>query len=231
MDAADFTVVIPFAPNGDPHREAACAFVVDWLAPLGWPILVEEADPSERWSKGVVVDRAVQRTSTAGLVISDADVVVHHAAIATCATAVVAGHPWAFPHSEVYRLAPRLTLDVLAHRTKGPSHFVGGAALERRAHAAPRGGGLVVLSRASYDVVGGIDPRFYGWGGEDISFGRALDTLAGPPFTLREPMWHLYHQPQEILPGRRASAESEALASRYLDAVGNVKQMAEVVRR
>jgi len=202
-DQRDFTVVIPFAPCADPHREAACQHVVDWLRPLGWPIVVEEADPQEPWSKGAIVDRAVQRTETAGLVISDADVLVHHAAIATCATAVVAGWAWAIPHSDVYRLSPRMTLDVLSHATKGPSHFLGGAQLERRPHAAPRGGGIVVVSRESYDLVGGIDPRFVGWGGEDISFGRALDTLAGPAFTLREPMWHLYHQPQVILPGRR----------------------------
>lgn len=231
MDVADFTVVVPFDGCGDPHRDAALEFVVAWIGALGYPVVVERAEPGEPWSKGAVVDRAVQRTETAGLIISDGDVVVHHHAIATCASAVVSGWAWAYPHDLVYRLSPRVTLDVLAHRTKGPSHFLGGGSLERRPHAAPRGGGLVVLSRDAYDAVGGIDPRFYGWGGEDISFGRALDTLAGPAYTLREPMWHLYHEPQEIRPGRRASEESERLASRYLDAVGNADAMREVVTR
>lgn len=228
----DFSVVIPFHANGDPNREAALDRVVEWLVPHGWPVIVEHAPPDRPWSKGEVVDAGVRRTETPGVVIHDADVLVAHAAVATCATAVTVGHAWAQPHGEVYRLNRKMTRAVIAHQAHGiPNPFLGAGALERRPHPAPPGGGLVVLSRATYDLVGGIDPRFVGWGGEDISFARALDTLAGPAFRMREPMWHLWHEPQPTVLPRRGSADTERLASRYLDAVGNVEQMAEVVRR
>lgn len=230
MEVEDFTVVVPFAANDDPYREAALDFVVEWLRPHGWPIVVEPGDP-DPWSKGATIARAMRRVSTPGLVLHDADVLVEHSAVTSCASAVVAGYAWAQPHDEVFRLSRRTTQLVLARQMRGPHPFLGIAALDRPRHLAARGGGIVVLSRDAYDLVGGIDPRFVGWGGEDISFARALDTLAGPSFRLRVPMWHLYHEPQTILPGRRASPESERLASQYLDAVGSEEQMRSVIER
>lgn len=229
MEIDDFTVIVPFCGHDDPFRESALDFVLRWLQPHGWPVVVGYGDPNEPWSKGAVVDRAVSTVDTPGLVIHDADVIVEPDALSSCASAVVSGWPWAQPHSEVYRLARRTTQLVIAGAVAGPHHALGGAALERRPHYAPPGGGIVVLSRAAYDTVGGIDPRFVGWGGEDISFARALDTLTGPAFRLRVAMWHLFHPPQIILPGRRGSPETEALASKYLDAAGDPVAMAEVV--
>jgi hypothetical protein len=215
MNLTDFTVVIPYTSTGDPNRDAALAHVVEWLAAgFAWPIVVEPGDPSRPWAKGEVVDAAVRRTTSPGLVIHDADVLVAHAAVGACITAVTVGRAWAQPHGDVYRLSRTSTLSVLAHAMRGPHHHLGGAALERRPHPGPPGGGIVVLSRDAYDAVGGIDPRFVGWGGEDISFARALDTLAGPAFRMREPMWHLWHEPQPTDLPRRGSRETEALASR-----------------
>lgn len=228
MAVDDVTVVIPFASCADPHREAACRFVVEWLRPHGWPIVVHELDPSEPWSKGAVVDAAVQQIDTPGLIVHDADVIVEPDALAACATAIVSGYPWAQPHSDVYRLSRRATQMLLSGTIVGPHHHLGGAALERRPHVAPPGGGIVVVQRSAYDTVGGIDPRFIGWGGEDISFARALDTLVGPAYRLRHALWHLYHAPQMIRPGRRGSDESERLASLYLDADGSVEQMRKI---
>jgi hypothetical protein len=226
----DFTVLVPYAST-DPQRDAARQFVVEWLAPLGWPIVVADGDPDRPWSKGAALAATVGSVDTPGLVIHDADVIVEHAALTSCAQAVVAGHAWAQPHRDVYRLSRRATHMVLARQMFGPHHFLAGTALERRPHAGPPGGGIVFLSRAAYDTVGGIDPRFVGWGGEDISFARALDTLVGPAFRLAAPMWHLWHPPQPMVEPRRGSPETERLASRYLDAVGDVERMREVVTR
>jgi hypothetical protein len=139
----DFTVLVPYAST-DPQRDAARQFVVEWLAPLGWPIVVADGDPDRPWSKGAALAATVGSVDTPGLVIHDADVIVEHAALTSCAQAVVAGHAWAQPHRDVYRLSRRATHMVLARQMFGPHHFLAGTALERRPHAGPPGGGIVV---------------------------------------------------------------------------------------
>jgi len=129
---------------------------------------------------------------------------------------VAAGAPWVMPHGIVYRLSRGATMAVrsLKH-TPTPTRVIS------RRHPGPVGGGFVVCSRSAFDAVHGIDPRFTGWGGEDISFGRALDTLVGRHVRLDAPTWHLWHEPLPRVMGRRASPENERLAGRYLDAAGD----------
>jgi hypothetical protein len=86
-----------------------------------------------------------------------------------------------------------------------------------------------VLSRAAYEESGGIDPRFSGFGGDDISWARALDTLVGPCVAGDAPMWHLFHPRSFRRAGNRGSAENEALAARYGDAAGDVIAMRKLV--
>jgi hypothetical protein len=85
-------------------------------------------------------------------------------------------------------------------------------------YVGPMGGGIVVLRRDDYEAVGGIDPRFRGWGGEDISFGWALSVLVGVGHRLDGDLWHLYHPHAAArfngeVP--RGSDAAEQLAGRY----------------
>lgn len=216
----DFTVIVPYRFT-DQYRRRAFEWVCDWWSTRGIPVLVGTCDGD--WSKGAAVDSVRSQVKTDGLIIADCDVVIARELLAVAKGAVRSGAPWVMPHGRVIRLS------------RGESHRVYrvGDTVLSSAHEsrwAPPGGGMVILTTAAYDTVGGIDPRFVGWGGEDISFARALDTLVGLGVRFGGILWHLYHPRTARRPGNRASHESERLAGLYLDAEGNPELMRALVR-
>jgi hypothetical protein len=50
-----------------------------------------------------------------------------------------------------------------------------------------------VVPRAGFEMVGGMDERFRGWGGEDSCFVRALDVVYGPHIQLPGVVTSLWH--------------------------------------
>jgi glycosyl transferase family 2 len=203
------SVVVPFRPDGGDRDRAW-----DWLrrryAALhpSWEVVEGHCDGA--WSKGRAVADALQRASGDVLIVADADSFVSHDVLVRAAE-LARESPWVMPHRTVHRLTPAATRYVLAQdpaENPNPS-------LRRREHVPPVGGGIVVAASPAVTTVP-LDPRFEGWGGEDISWGRALDTLIGPHAQLDGTLWHLWH-----LPGRRkALPHTETLANRYLAAAG-----------
>lgn len=214
------SLVVPFSPDGA-ERSRNWAFLkarYEVLYP-GWQI-VEADDPGTGgWSKGRAVAAALEDATGDVCIVADADVMVSRAALAEAVGALEQGAAWVIPHRLVYRLTQAATQAVFDGTLTGP------VPLPRRhvtrVRKGPAGGGLVVADTESVREVGGIDPRFLGWGGEDISFGRALDTLIGEHTRLADTMWHLHHPPMGRRVGDRASEQSELLASRYLEANGD----------
>ena len=51
----------------------------------------------------------------------------------------------------------------------------------------------MIFPREALDAIGGWDERFRGWGGEDVAFLRALDTLFGKHKTSNNAIFHLWH--------------------------------------
>lgn len=221
-----WSIVVPWTA-GDATRLQARHYVREHYQSVA-PMVMGCCEPGLPWSKGVALDDGVARTDSDGLILLDADCVVSLDELHRSMTVVEAGAPWSMPHDTVARLSRRATGKIYAGTL--PHSPPSAISLERPTHHAPRGGGIVILSRGAYDDVGGIDDRFVGWGGEDISFGRALDTIVGPCVQFDATLLHLWHRPQPIRPGRRGSPANEALASRYLDAVGNRAAMVEVSR-
>lgn len=214
-------VVVPFDP-GEPHRDRNWAWARARWADThpDWSI-VEGRCGAEGWSKGAAVADAVARADAEILVVADADVWCD--TVGAGVDKVDAGASWVIPHRHVHRLSPSATQLVVDGRE--PNRRLGYA---QRPYLGVEGGGLVILpARTAIDVP--IDPRFVGWGGEDISWGWALRTLAGPPVRLRGDLWHLWHPPQERRNRRRGSEESEALAGRYRRALGAAGDMRALV--
>ena len=215
----DFTVIVPYRYT-DSYRHRACEWVLDWWSNRGIATLVGECDGD--WSKGAAVDSVRSQVETEGLIIADCDVVISRELLGISKAAVRGGAPWAMPHGRVIRLSRGESARI---------YRVGDTALSsaRDSRWAPPGGGVVILTTDAYDMVGGIDPRFVGWGGEDISFARALDTLVGLGVRFGGILWHLSHPRTARRPGNRASIESERLAGLYLDAEGNPSAMRTLI--
>lgn len=210
-------VVVPFRPDGaerDRHWQ--------WLAERwrtahpGWDLRVGEHPASAGpWCKADAVTRALEDCTADILVVADADVWAAPTDTVTRAAALaVGGAPWVMPHRQVRRLTASASARVLA----GEALEVVGAArqaLAERPYPGMRGGGLFAIRREAFEDMGGFDPRFRGWGGEDAAFGRAADTLLGEVVRLPGVLWHLWHPPQERISRTIGSEQSYQLAGRY----------------
>lgn len=222
------SVIVPFNP-GDQARDRNWKFVKARYKALypDWQIVVRGCSPP--WRKGLAVHAAVEASSGDMLVLSDADVLVAEHALRD-AVERLQDHPWVIPHRMVYRLNEEVTRALVEDRIYADPRSLQ-TGIIRRPHKGPAGGGISVMRREDYETSGGIDPAFVDWGGEDISFARALDTLVGPHLRLDNIMWHLLHDPMPRIGRNRAFPENEALANRYLDASGDPAAMKDLLEQ
>lgn len=215
------SVLVPTTTQGCAHRTRARDFVLaryDVLHPR-WQVI--EGECPGNWSKGAAIHRAFEQSTSDVLVLADADSYVDADVLADAVERCHRGVPWVMPHRSVYRLTEDETTLVLdGHRPRIEK-------VVRFPYHGPAGGGVVVMTRAAYVAVNGIDERFEGWGGEDISLGMALHTLTGPHERLTSDLIHLWHP--HPAPHGRGSPESEALAGRYKAAVGDRTVMTALV--
>jgi hypothetical protein len=81
---------------------------------------------------------------------------------------------------------------------------------------------MVAVTFALWDDVGGFDPRFVGWGMEDVAFSLAASTLGGQE-RMPGTVWHLWHPSAPRVPAEDAA--NVELMGRYRDATGDVTAM------
>ena len=194
-------MLVPYASQGCEWRDRAWVYVrahYEREHP-DWPVVVGTCVGD--WSKGHAVADALSRTDADTLVIADADSWVDPT---TLAAVVGAGVPWALPHTRVHRLSEAATAQTYAGTPGTDTH--------RPPYRGVVGGGVTVVRRDVYENCP-IDTRFYGWGGEDISWGWALRALHGPPLRGDAILWHLWHPSDRV--GRVGSPASSALAGRW----------------
>lgn len=183
-----------------------------------WELSVGFTD-EKPWRKAEGVRIALTGTDADVVVLLDADCWIDPSVLRLAVAFLEGGAPWVIPHDRVHRLSREQTRTAM-RRGELPGH--GG-----RVAVAPAGGGCSILRRADYLTVGGIDPRFTEWGGEDEALGRALDTLIGPHLRMAHPLWHLWHPPHAAR--RKASPAVERLAGRYAEAYGNPAAMRALI--
>lgn len=216
---------------GSIERAQAWSVVKRHLWDRGYPVLTNPIDPyQQQWVKAHAVRAAIDAANPTVpddtvLLIHDADVMVPAQAMTAAVQAVESGeYQWAIPHRLVWRLTRRATAQF------NETGFVPEAAeLERHPYIGVPGGGVVVLRRDLYDRVP-LDPRFVGWGDEDVAWGWALHTLAGAPWRGDDHLVHLWHP--HAAPQQRHNSDPEAvqLWRRYRAARDRPEQMAALVR-
>lgn len=84
---------------------------------------------------------------------------------------------------------------------------------------------MVAVPRGPWDVMGGADEGFVGWGGEDIAISLALQTFGGGMHRIHGDVWHLWHPPaahthDHVWPERM---------QRYADAAYDVDKMRALI--
>jgi len=193
----------------------------------GWPIF--EADSEGIWNRSQAINRA---STLAGdweqAVVIDADT-VHEPYMLLNAIYLLRNNPGSVvPWTVRWKLSESGTERFLARGVRGvPRHNrddldkQDGTPL--RIHVLYRGG-TIAVSRESWELVGGFDERFEGWGHEDVAFRVALNTLT--PTRVREirgSIWHLWH------PRATPHQPNEILKRAYQGAMGNPSALREVM--
>lgn len=222
-------VIIPAAVAADRWRAQALAHVRRWYETEfpRWPVFLGEC-PGE-WSKGAALADGIAKACAAGsapttFVLADADSFLERSwPLRDSVRLVDSGEkPWCVPHRMVYRLNQRETERL---EQQGGSPRLG--ALARNTYEGPEGGGITVVSADAWSTVRGVDRRFLGWGGEDLAFGWALETLVGEAHRFAGKLVHLWHP--HPAPNLRGSPASEDLVALYRSARGYPRRMTEVV--
>ena len=163
------------------------------------------------FSKARAVNNAFKRTHGDIIVILDADAyidtkVLEQVAARLRAQRSIGNRRWFVPFTHLYRLTKDFTDQILRSDPSDPLVPLSPprpSTIESTEGSGPLnifGAMCIVLPREAFDAVGGMDPRFIGWGGEDLAFAQALDTIWGPMQTTANDIYHLWH-PRITAPG------------------------------
>lgn len=215
------TVVVPWRPTS-PERVTAWLWVRRWWAAQGLPVV--ECDSGHPvWNKASSVNLGVKEAPEGWVLVADADAFLDRPLAQAWSGPWDQAH-WVIPHTKVIRLDQVSTEGYLA---RDPGEVAA-------SHAPPpgggrgitgcAGGGLFLIRRCDFLAIGGMDPTFRGWGGEDTAFGAYADTLIGPHHRGKLPLMHLYHN-RAARQHHANYAANKALNREYGRRRGNLKFM------
>ena len=225
MAHTETEVIIPSASWDDPTRVAARDWVAQWWESRGHRVTIAETS-HKPWSKGRAVNPAIAASDAQVVIVADGDSWAPRRAIERLITHVGASG-WGAPFSSVKRLDRAATARVMS-QAPGKTETVAHPTLAQPPHVRLMGGGIIAATRDLWAKVGGFDPRFEGWGGEDYSLGCALRTLSGKRGeSVTGDLWHLWHPPQPE--ARNEHPDTTRLAARYRRAKFRPVDMAALI--
>ena len=177
-----------------------------WAAQLpGAQIVVgDDEDVDKPFSKSVAVNNAASKAKGDIFVIVDADGYIDTNAVLHCAKEIRKARKlgkklWFVPYRQFYRLTHEASAELLASDPADPLLFPcppKGSSMSSDTDPTMGhwyGAMIQIMSREAFETVGGWDPRFRGWGGEDHAAMRAMDTLYAPHKTLPGQVLHVWH--------------------------------------
>lgn len=207
-------LLVPFTPGLSEERDRLWTWLrAYWEHRLPLAQIIMGRDPSHRlaqtgapFSKTAAVNAAAAQARGDVLVILDADAYVSETLIVDCAREIRHARTqdrrlWFVPYRRFYRVSQDATERILGSDPRKPWRLDDPPLktyLDTLHGTSPRYGHhfaamIMILPREAFEEVGGMDPRFTGWGGEDVSFMRAVDTIYGCHKTCDRSVFHLYH--------------------------------------
>ena len=206
-------VIVPYQATGSLRAANLHRLLGHWRSSFPrYDVQVGQIPADVPWCKADAISEALARTEGDILVIADADVWLDPEYVRRAVRLV--NHrraPWVVPHRMVHRLAaePSAAWRPDTNGLLGP--------VERRPYIGVPGGGMFVVRREDYVEVP-MDPRFRGWGGQDIAWAHAADTLIGKHRRLHGTLIHLHHEVQPTKADQPSRHANDALMRRYATA-------------
>ena len=133
-------------------------------------------------------------------------------------------HPWIVPFDRGIRLTQTATDHLIGQEIPTNINIKQGDIQEIITYPGPF---MNIMTKACFEAIRGLDERFQGWGREDDAMVMSLDTICGKHFQMKDTVYHLWHQPAEIIP--ELLHKSDLLLNRYIDAQKCVTDMKRLI--
>ncbi len=210
-----------------------------------------EVHKDKPFSKSCAVNDAFKKSHGDIIVIADADGYIDVRNVLYCAKEIRWARKrgrrlWFIPYRLFFRLNKKGSEKILnsspchpyKFSTPPPECYLQG--MERFHGTSGSGCGhwygalIQIMPREAFEIVGGWDWRFRGWGGEDHAAMRAMDTLYWPHKTLPSQVLHLWHETLFVDKTKNRRWENQEksndpLSHRYYYSQGNVARMRKLV--
>lgn len=237
MKDTDITLAIPYSvEDPNPERERLLDFVLArWqLRSPNSRIIISDDDSNVGgvWNRARARNNALSQVKTRYVVIADADTIISMKSIRQALELIEARLPyasWVLPYgpSNYYNLTQEYTESVL--KRGAVADMPPEDKLEYE-HKLESWAGVLVMTTAAFERVGGYDERFIGWGGEDNAFRLAMDTLWAPHDRVDGACVHLWHSaPESERFGNPNWNHNRVLLQEYTVRYGRPKAMKDFI--
>jgi hypothetical protein len=246
-DGYGISLLIPYTTDNGPRMADYNWLKQYYLINMPGAQLVTWGNWDVPFCKTQAVNDAFAHCDGDVVVILDADCYIDVDVILNCAQRIREAREanrklWFIPYRHFYRLTEAATQLVLDSEPTHPYVFPdppapGDLASNRGNSSGHWYGALIqIMPREAFELVGGMDTRFSGWGGEDIAFMRAVDTLYARHKTTSNAVFHLWHptirgydDDTRMWEGQTHPDGNWPLATRYADAFGDREKMRSLV--
>jgi hypothetical protein len=241
------TLLVPFRSDGDRRSQTWEWLRAYWQAWLPEAEIVEGHDGHFPFCKTAAANEAFRRSGGDVVVILDADCYIDSEVILSCARQIRSARRrgrrlWFIPYRHFYRLTDQASLLVLSSAPEDPYRFSSPPPADDTEESSGQSVGhwfgalIQIMPREAFVAAGGMDERFAGWGGEDISFMNAVDTLYARHRTTRNQTLHLWHPHigtvhlEREWEGQAEPGSNNPLTTRYQGAFGRPDRMRALTR-
>lgn len=227
------SILVPFRDEVGTTRLANWEWLEKrWRATMPEAEIVVGTDPDGvPFSKSIAVNDAYRQATGDVFVIADADSWCEPGqvkkGIGYAAQKGVLVVPWV----NAYRLTRKHSTQILKMdpATENPVTQEMRRGIEDYTPSPSTAAMVIVIMRDDFERVGGFDPRFRGWGAEDVSFALACRTLVGNTKILLGESFALWHQRPRVNQRRVWEKDNgehnAALGQAYWDALGKTHAM------
>ncbi len=201
---AQISVLVPYRSDHALRSRTWHWLLAYWRHALPEAEFITGHNGETPFCKTAAVNDAFRRARGDVIVIMDADCYLDADVIRHCAREIRAARRadrplWFIPYRRFYRLSRDAARRLLVSDPLNPLRFGDPPASADVEHVWRNSSGhwwgalIQVMPREAFELAGGMDERFKGWGSEDISFMHAVDTLFSKHKTVDAPVYHLWH--------------------------------------